>query len=200
MQTPSQSRNVFTSRDASRRRGISRSEMRSQTALVRAARIGKSHVSRFFGIVTAIALAGTVAVAQTTAGQPQASAPKASDQTSAMKIRIDIEGTIATATLIDSETTRDFVSLLPLTLQLKDYASTEKISDLPRKLSTKGAPPGVKPSIGDIAYYAPWGNLALFYKDFKYSSGLIKLGTIDSGMDVFNRPDPITIKITLAAR
>jgi Cyclophilin-like family len=39
-----------------------------------------------------------------------------------------------------------------------------------------GSMAGSDPSIGDIAYYAPWGNLALFYKDFGYSNGLITLG------------------------
>jgi len=39
-------------------------------------------------------------------------------------------------TLEDNATTRDFVALLPLTLTLRDYNRTEKISDLPKKLST----------------------------------------------------------------
>ncbi|MNU08615.1 hypothetical protein D3C72_2547400 [compost metagenome] len=37
--------------------------------------------------------------------------------------------------------------------------------------------------MGDLTYYAPWGNLAIFYKDFDYSSGLIHLGVIESGID-----------------
>ena len=90
-----------------------------------------------------------------------------------MKIRLKVGGTVLTATLIDSATTRDFTSLLPLTLTLKDYAGTEKISDLPKKLSTESAPSGSDPSVGDITYYAPWGNLAIFYRDFGYSSGLV---------------------------
>ena len=80
-----------------------------------------------------------------------------------MKICMDIEGTAITATLLDTATARDFASLLPLTLTLNDYAATEKISDLPRRLSTEGAPLGSDPSVGDIAYYSPWENLALFY-------------------------------------
>jgi len=112
-----------------------------------------------------------------------------------MKIRLDVEGATVTATLVDSATARDFASLLPLTLTLTDYAATEKISDLPRKLSTEGAPPGTDPSVGDIAYYAPWGNLALFYRDFGYSNGLIKLGTIDSGIEVLHRPGPLKVRI-----
>ena len=38
-----------------------------------------------------------------------------------MKIRIDVNGTPVSATLDDNETSRDFVSLLPLTLTLEDY-------------------------------------------------------------------------------
>src|SRR5947207_848419 len=52
-----------------------------------------------------------------------------------MQIRIIVEDTVIMATLIDSETTRDFISLLPLTLTLEDYAAIEKISYLPRKLT-----------------------------------------------------------------
>ena len=104
-----------------------------------------------------------------------------------------------TATLIDSKTTQDFVSLLPLTLSLEDYAGTEKISALPRRLSTEGVPSGSDPSVGDITYYAPWGNLALFYRDFGYSSGLVILGKIDSGMEAFDVPGAVTVTIGLVS-
>jgi hypothetical protein len=40
--------------------------------------------------------------------------------------------------------------------------------------------------VGDIAYYAPWGSLAIFYKDFGYSNGLVKLGRIDSGIEALS--------------
>jgi hypothetical protein len=104
-----------------------------------------------------------------------------------MKIRITIGSKSAIATLADNETSRDLASLLPLTLTLKDFAETEKIGYPPRKLSTKGAPPGHDPVAGDITYYAPWGNLALFYQDGHDSPGLIKLGRIDSGVEVLGQ-------------
>lgn len=116
-------------------------------------------------------------------------------ETSAMKIRLTTDGRSITATLIDSPTTRDFLSLLPLTLTLEDYASTEKIAYLPRKLSEEGALAGVDPSVGDITYYAPWGNLALFYRDFGYAKGLIRLGSMDDGAEVFNIPGSVTVTI-----
>jgi hypothetical protein len=114
-----------------------------------------------------------------------------------MKIRIDVEGATMTGTLEDSATARDFASLLPLVVTLADYAETEKISDLPRRLSTEGAPAGIDPSVGDIAYYAPWGNLAIFYQDFGYSSGLIRLGVIDSGEAALRRSGTVRATIIL---
>jgi hypothetical protein len=112
-----------------------------------------------------------------------------------MKIRIDVDGTSVTATLDDTAAAKDLVSLFPLTLTLEDYNRTEKISDLPKKLSTRGAPAGFDPSRGDIAYYAPWGNLAIFYKDFPYSRGLVKLGRIDSGIEMFEQSR--ALKVTM---
>jgi len=100
-----------------------------------------------------------------------------------MQIRLTGDGVVLTATMLDNATSRDFLALLPLTLTLRDYSQTEKVSDLPRQLSTDGAPEGHDPEIGDIAYYAPWGNLAIFYRDFGYSVGLVHLGTIDAGGD-----------------
>jgi hypothetical protein len=41
-------------------------------------------------------------------------------------------------------------------------------------------------SVGDIAYYAPWGNPAIFYRDFGYSRGLIQFGQIDSGIEALH--------------
>ena len=100
-----------------------------------------------------------------------------------MKIRMTMAGQIITASLEESDSARDFFAMLPLTLPLEDYAETEKIAYLPRKLTTQTAPEGIDPQVGDIAYYAPWGNLAIYYKDFGYSSGLIRLGRITSGLD-----------------
>jgi hypothetical protein len=98
-----------------------------------------------------------------------------------MDIELVIEATELRGTLDNSAAGRDFASLLPLTLTLADFHGTEKISDLPRPLSTEGAPAGTAASAGDITYYAPWGNLALFYRDFPYSDGLVRLGRLDPG-------------------
>lgn len=83
----------------------------------------------------------------------------------------------------DSSASADFLALLPLTLTFRDYAGTEKVSGLPERLSTSGSPAGHDPSVGDFTYYAPWGNLAVFYRDFHYSPGLVALGVIESGAE-----------------
>lgn len=90
-----------------------------------------------------------------------------------MKIRINFEGATITGMLEHNAIARDFASLLPLLVILEDYNRTEKIAFLPQKLSTEGAPEGFEPSVGDIAYYAPWGSLAIFYRRFEYSSDLL---------------------------
>lgn len=100
-----------------------------------------------------------------------------------LRIQLSIGDTVLPATLDDTPAGRDFAALLPLTISLSDYAQTEKISDLPRKLSTAGAPAGTAGTVGDITYYAPWGNLAIFYKDSGYASGLVKLGSITAGAE-----------------
>ena len=98
-------------------------------------------------------------------------------------VRMTFEGGEALMVLRDTPAGRDLRSLLPLTLDFEDYGGTEKISYPPRALSTTGTPGGCTPSAGDVTLYAPWGNLAIFYRDFRYSPGLLPLGRVQSGMD-----------------
>jgi hypothetical protein len=106
-----------------------------------------------------------------------------------MKIRVITVDQTFTAVLEDSDAARDFAALLPIELPLKDYNRTEKIADLPKRLSTKGAPEGIDPAVGDITYYAPWGNLAIFYRDFGYSRGLVRLGRLEGGVESMAKID-----------
>ena len=73
--------------------------------------------------------------------------------------------------------------MLPLTMSFKDFAGAEKISYPPSKMSIQDAPNGHTPKKGDIACYSPWGNLAVFYKDREYASGIIYMGHIESGIE-----------------
>lgn len=120
-------------------------------------------------------------------------------QESTMKIAIEINDQVITASMkSNSAAAQDFVALLPLTLTLTDYAATEKVSDLPQRLSTQGEPAGAAAKAGDLAYYAPWGNLAIFQKDFRHSSGLVILGHLDSGLNLMQQSGPIEVTIRSA--
>jgi hypothetical protein len=80
-------------------------------------------------------------------------------QDAVMKIPLTVDDTTVEAILDDTTTSREFAALLPITLT--DYAGTEKLSDLPRRLSTAEAPAGTDASVGDIAYYAPQGHVMI---------------------------------------
>lgn len=112
-----------------------------------------------------------------------------------MKIRLIVGEQVATATLYDNATARDFASLLPLTLTMEDYDTIERVSSLPRKLSMQGAPEGMAPAAGELTHYAPWGNLAIFIKPRSYSRSLLPLGKVDEGLSILSRPGPYMVHI-----
>lgn len=76
---------------------------------------------------------------------------------------------------------KDLYKRLPLKVKFEDFNSTEKIAYLNSALNLQGEPKGYTPQVGDLAYYAPWKNLSVFYKDFRYSESLIYLGKIEKG-------------------
>ena len=114
------------------------------------------------------------------------------------KIWIVVGNETLSAVLDDTPSGRDFASLLPLELTLKDYNNTEKVSDLPASVSTSGAPRSYAASAGDITYYAPWGTLAIFYKSFPSASGLVPLGHIEGGMKPMMQNGQFQVRIEKA--
>ena len=97
----------------------------------------------------------------------------------------------------NSAAAKDFLSLLPLTLALDDYHNIEKVADLPKRLNTQDSPGGIDPDVGDITYYAPWGNLAIFYRDFGYAKGLVRLGKIETGLKHLQKQPAGTLSVTI---
>lgn len=84
-----------------------------------------------------------------------------------------------TASLLSNPTSQSLVDQLPFSVKLEDYAGMEKIFYPAEALSQAEAPDGAAPKAGEIHYYAPWGDVAIFYKDFRYAKGLIPMGKID---------------------
>ncbi|MFE0249835.1 cyclophilin-like fold protein [Streptomyces sp. NPDC059010] len=132
---------------------------------------------------------------RTPAATATAPAAPSDDKGTAMTIRLTLDGHRVDATLNDSATARDFAALLPLTLNLSDFHQTEKIADLPSRLSTSGAPDTAEAKPGDLAYYAPWGNLALFYRGSGSSdTGLVILGRVNGDIERLATATEVTIE------
>lgn len=114
------------------------------------------------------------------------------------RIHVVLGDEVLSATLDDTPAGRDFAALLPVELTLTDYHGIEKVADLPRKLETTGAPASYKPEAGDITLYAPWGNLAIFYKPFQSARGLVRLGAFDGSITALIRSGDIPVRIEVA--
>lgn len=99
-----------------------------------------------------------------------------------VKIRMTFNDLSLTATLYDNPSARDFASMLPLDLRIEDFGGNEKIVRLPRKLTEEGSGSFGNERPGDLCYFKTWGNLALFYDDYRWD-GLIRLGRFDGGFE-----------------
>lgn len=102
----------------------------------------------------------------------------------AHRLNIVIGHQILTAALYDNPTARDFVSRLPLTVDLSDYGGAEKVFTPSPGLATGGSPSGLSPKAGDIAMFVPWKNIAVFYRNGTSSGSLIPVGRIESNINV----------------
>jgi len=113
-----------------------------------------------------------------------------------IQIRITNGDRVLYGILANAPAANDLASMLPITIDIEDYHNTEKIGYPSRRLNTEGEPAGTDPDVGHITYYAPWGNLAIFYRDFGYSNGLVHLGQITEGVDeLANLGGSMTIEI-----
>ncbi|MCU6761548.1 Uncharacterized conserved protein [uncultured Roseburia sp.] len=105
-------------------------------------------------------------------------------QSGEKKLKLAINGQEFDVTLYDTPAANTLYNMLPLELTFEDFNGIEKIAYMDNALPTKGEPEEFDPDVGDLCLYAPWGNLSIFYQDFRNSNGLISLGHIDSGMEI----------------
>lgn len=97
------------------------------------------------------------------------------------KIKMSFDKKEIIIRIFENESSKDFLSKLPMTLVFEDFAKTEKIAYLNKKLIIDKVSSSKETS--DFCYYAPWENLAVFYKGYGTDDGLVKLGIIESGKD-----------------
>src|SRR5437867_11749426 len=124
----------------------------------------------------------------------------AAAQPNTMKIRLTLDnGKAITATLVDSETTRDFLSLLPLTLTMNDLFGREKFGHLPRAISEGGKRTRTY-EVGDVIYWSPGPDVAVYYRHDGQpipSPGIIVIGKMDSGVEALAVPGSVRLMIEL---
>ncbi|MGF9889601.1 cyclophilin-like fold protein [Priestia megaterium] len=106
------------------------------------------------------------------------------DRISDTRIKLTFNNKEVFVRMYDNPTSKDFLAQLPLTITFEDYIGKEKISILQKRLSAADVQAGDLSKKGDFAYYAPWGNIAIFYKGFEDATNdLIILGQIESGKE-----------------
>lgn len=118
----------------------------------------------------------------------------ASQEPTDVKIRMTFDDLSLTATLYDNPSARDFASMLPLDLRIEDLGGNVKIVHLPRKLTEDGTGPFGNERPGDLCYFKPWGNLALFCDDYRWD-GLIRLGRFGEGFEPLLVRDAYPVRI-----
>lgn len=111
------------------------------------------------------------------------------------QLKVSDQNYIIKFELNDSDAAKDLVRQLPLTLKVENYSDDEKIfyPDKLRKTNT----PFSQGRKGDLAYYAPWGDVVMFYQAFSSAPGLYNLGHCISGEDDIDKLSS-TIQVELA--
>ncbi len=90
------------------------------------------------------------------------------------KIKITVNSQTFTATLLDTNSTKAFKELLPMTINMTELNGNEKYYDLPKSLPTNSTNPGSIKN-GDLMLYGS-NTLVLFYNSFSTSYSYTKTG------------------------
>lgn len=111
-----------------------------------------------------------------------------------MRISIQANGKTTIYELNDGNAAKELYEQLPLTIDVEDYSNNEKIFYPPKKLDTTNTPMA-NAQFGTLAYYAPWGDVVMFYDKFGSAGGLYELGNVISGGEhIKNMSGTIQIK------
>lgn len=115
----------------------------------------------------------------------------------ATKIVITVSGRTLHATLADNPTAHEFATQLPVRITMSDLFGREKAGPLPRAISV-GGPHSNSYAVGDIGYWSPGHDLAIYYRqdgDSIPSPGIINVGCLDSGIEGFSVSGTLEVSI-----
>lgn len=113
-----------------------------------------------------------------------------------MKVHLVLNDKVIEATLADNDTAREFAAMLPMTITMHDMFRREKFGALPKAISDRGTSTQSY-EIGDMICWSPGPDLTIFHgHDGQKISGAIQvLGRIDAGIEAFQEPGPIEVRI-----
>lgn len=106
----------------------------------------------------------------------------AENEQTARQLQVQFDGGTVVYALNDSSAADALLAQLPLTVEVEDYSTNEKIFYPPLPLDTTDAPPA-EGGAGTLAYYAPWGDVVMFYDSFGPNPSLYELGRVVSGVE-----------------
>jgi len=101
------------------------------------------------------------------------------------------------ATINDSQVSKDFLAILPTTLSWERNAGIEYISELSEPLTEIG-PFYTGVEAGDIVYYNPRDSITIIYAPTSSVPTLTKMGRVTSDLAAFESlPDSVDMRIDL---
>lgn len=138
---------------------------------------------------------GSQQPAASAAGTPDAAAQPESEQlpqqsepeeTSNRRISVQFGENTVVYQLNQGTAADSLYEQLPLTLEVEDYSTNEKIFYPPEELDTADSPLA-QAGAGTLAYYAPRGDVVMFYQSYSQNPSLYELGQAVSGGELVSQ-------------
>jgi hypothetical protein len=109
------------------------------------------------------------------------------------RILISCEWGKVSAELVDNNATRSLVQMLPLTIEMRDHLRQEKTGNLPSPLSVVERQ--LDFSTGTLGLWSS-NHFVIYYRDGRVPQpGIILLGRVTDDVSIFDRPDPVTVRV-----
>ena len=148
--------------------------------------MGRRNVLAVAAALGASALLGGCLAGERGAGAAETDVPTGSAEeeetvTSARNMTVICGDAVVTYELNDSPAADALLGQLPLTLEVDDFSDNEKIFYPPEELDVTDAPLAESGEAGTLAYYAPWGDVVMFYGPFSPNGALYELGWVVDG-------------------
>ncbi len=118
------------------------------------------------------------------------------DRMESRQIAVQFDGGSVVYELNDSAAAASLYAQLPLTIAVEDFSTNEKIFYPPEELDT-GDAPLAQAGADTLAYYAPWGDVVMFFDDYNPNPSLYELGQAVSGGELISEISG-TVTITAA--